>query len=103
MNGNQPDGAVWLEDYRRRLDDLRERAERAQAEIDGLTATVTSPDGAVSATVDRTGALSGLVLGPTAEALGRERLAALVVSTTASASAEVTRRATEALGPLLNR
>ncbi|WP_181779694.1 YbaB/EbfC family nucleoid-associated protein [Pseudonocardia pini] len=97
------DGRAWLADYRRRLDELRTRAEQVQTEITALTATVTSPDGAVSATVGHSGRLSGLVLGPAAEALSRERLADLVVRTAADAAAEVSRRAERALGPLLDR
>jgi DNA-binding protein YbaB len=96
-------GRAWLADYRRRLDDLRDRAELVQAEISTLTATVTSPDGAVSATVGHTGALSGLVLGPASAGLSRDRLADLVVRTTSQAAAEVARRAERALGPLLER
>jgi len=97
------DGRAWLADYRRRLDDLQGRAERVQAEISTLSATATSPDGAVSATVGHTGALRELILGPAAEALSRDRLAALVVSTVAEAAADVSRRAERALGPLLER
>jgi len=95
------DGRAWLADYRRRIDDLRGRAEAAQAEIAGLTATATSPDGAVVVTVGGAGELTGLTFGPAAEALGRERLAEQVVSTVAAAVAEASRRTGEALAPLL--
>ncbi|WP_345384751.1 YbaB/EbfC family nucleoid-associated protein [Pseudonocardia yuanmonensis] len=97
------DGQVWLADYRRRIEELRGRAERAQAEIAALSATAASPDGAVRATVDSTGTLTGLAFGPAADGLGRGLLAELVVATTASAAAEVSRRATAALGPLLEQ
>lgn len=97
------DGRAWLADYRNRLDELRERAARVQLEITTLTATVTSRDGAVSATVDHTGALSGLSFGPAAESVPRERLGMLVVQATADAAAEVARRAARALDPLLDR
>lgn len=97
------DGQAWLADYRRRIEELRGRAELAQAEIAALTATAASPDGAVRATVDSTGALTGLTFGPAADGLGRGALAELVVATTASAAAEVSRRATAALGPLLEQ
>jgi DNA-binding protein YbaB len=99
----QNDGRAWLADYRRRLDDLRDRAEAAQAEITGLTATATSQNGAVSATVDHTGALSALTFGPAADTLDLSRLGGLVVQTTAEAAAEVARRAQRALAPLLDR
>ncbi|WP_345414128.1 YbaB/EbfC family nucleoid-associated protein [Pseudonocardia xishanensis] len=99
----ETDGRAWLADYRRRLDDLRGRAERVQAEISALSATATSPDGAVRATVGHTGALRDLAFGAAADLLPRERLAALVVATTADAAAEVARRAEQALGPLLDR
>ncbi|MEU7811502.1 YbaB/EbfC family nucleoid-associated protein [Pseudonocardia sp. NPDC049154] len=97
------DGQAWLDAYRRRIEELRGRAELAQAEIAALTATAASPDGAVRATVDSTGALTGLVFGPAADGLGRGALADLVVATTTSAAAEVSRRATAALGPLLEQ
>ncbi|MFC5949791.1 YbaB/EbfC family nucleoid-associated protein [Pseudonocardia lutea] len=102
-SGVPGDGQAWLADYRRRIEELRGRAERAQAEIAALTATAASPDGAVRATVDSTGALTALTFGPAADGLGRGPLAALVVATTASAAAEVSCRATEALGPLLEQ
>lgn len=97
------DGRAWLAGYRNRLDELRDRAEQAQIEITTLTATVTSQDGAVSATVDHSGALRVLAFGPAAEAVPRDRLGALVVQATADAAAEVARRAKRALEPLLDR
>ncbi|MCE0768375.1 YbaB/EbfC family nucleoid-associated protein [Pseudonocardia kujensis] len=97
------DGQAWLADYRHRIEELRGRAERAQDEIAGLTATAVSADGAVRATVDSTGALTGLTFGPAADGLGRSALAELVVTTAADATAEVSRRATAALGPLLEQ
>lgn len=97
------DGRAWLADYRDRLDALRDRAERAQQEIGAINATVRSKDGAVSASVDGSGALSGLVLAPATERMPRDRLAELVVGTVAQARAEAARRAGEALAPLLER
>lgn len=94
------DGREWLADYERRLGELRVRAERVQAGLAGLTGTARSPDGAVTAVVGAGGALRSLELGPRAEGLGRERLAALVVETAAAAAAEAARRAEELVGAL---
>ncbi|MFR9803830.1 YbaB/EbfC family nucleoid-associated protein [Pseudonocardia sp. RS010] len=97
------DGQAWLADYRRRIEELRGRAEHARAEIAELTSTAASPDGAVRATVDSSGALTGLAFGAAADGLDRGALAELVMATTARAVAEVSRRATAALGPLLEQ
>ncbi|MCW0213525.1 MAG: YbaB/EbfC family nucleoid-associated protein [Pseudonocardia sp.] len=83
-------GEAWLADYRRRVEGIRARAERARSRLEGLTATASSPDGAVTATVGPGGTLTGLAFGPAAEGLSRARLAALVLAAAGEARAEVT-------------
>jgi hypothetical protein len=90
---------AWLADYRSRIDEIRVRAERAHEELAGLSATASSKDGAVTATVRRDGALSGLAFGPAAEGLSRARLAELVLATAAEAGAEVAARVAAVVAP----
>lgn len=99
---DQLDGPAeaWLADYRRRIEEIRVRAERAREELAGLSATASSTDGAVTATVGRDGALSGLAFGPAAEGLPRARLAELVLATAGEAGAEVAARVAAVVRPL---
>jgi DNA-binding protein YbaB len=92
---------TWLEDYRRRLADIGERARRARAELDGLTATASSASGAVTVTVNPAGALQQVSFGERAEELARPKLAEAVLDAARRAHAEAARRSAEALEPLL--
>lgn len=102
-----PDGAPGAVDrsggvYRRRMDGVLDRAERVRAELADVRETAGSPDGAVVATVDGSGALTGLRFGPRAAALSPERLAEQVLAVVADAASAATRRATrlvDGLGP----
>jgi hypothetical protein len=91
---------AWLADYRTRLDEIRVCAERAHEQLAGLSATASSTDGAVTATVGRDGALSGLAFGPAAEGLSRARLAELVLATAGQARADVAAQVAAAVRPL---
>jgi DNA-binding protein YbaB len=92
---------TWLKDYRRRLADIGERARRAQAELDELTATATSACGAVTVTVNPAGALQQLSFGERADELSRPKLADAVLDAARKAHAAAARRSAEALGPLI--
>lgn len=92
---------TWLEDYRRRLADIGERARRAQAELDGLTATATSASGAVTVTVNPAGALQQLSFGERADELSRPKLADAVLDAARKAHAAAAHRSAEALTPLI--
>ena len=79
--------------YRHRMDDLLDRAERVRDELAAVRESAGSPDGTVVATVDGSGALTGLRFGPRAVALPPERLAELVLSAASEAASAATRRA----------
>jgi hypothetical protein len=95
------DGQEWLTAYRERLRDVAARATAARAAAEAVEATATSRDGAVTATVDRTGRLCRLVLGERAEQLPRGQLAALVVETAGRAADAAQRQVGEAVAALV--
>ena len=66
---------------------IRRRGIAARAAMQAATATVTSPDGAVTATVGADGSLSAVTFGPAADSRSRESLATVVVETTRAAHA----------------
>lgn len=80
--------------YRDRMDGVLDRAERVRAELAAVRETAGSPDGAVVATVDGSGALTALRFGPRAAALSSERLAEQVLAVVADAASAATSRAT---------
>jgi DNA-binding protein YbaB len=94
------DGREWLAGYEDRLQQVRERAARAERELATVAGSATSRDGAVTVTVDRTGALQHLELTEHAEALTRAQLAAAVVDTARRARQEAARQAEAALVPV---
>ncbi|RZS40711.1 DNA-binding protein YbaB [Herbihabitans rhizosphaerae] len=93
---------------RDRLDDLltdvQQRAEQfreAQSEAATTTATVTSPDGLVRATVDANGRLSNLEFAPVAFSKSTpQALARTVQQVVSQGAAEVGRRVSELMSPL---
>jgi DNA-binding protein YbaB len=95
------DGREWLESYQRRLQDMRARAHRAQAELAGVEATATSVDGAVTVTAGPGGALLRVVFTAQSDALSRTQLGASVLAAVAQAQGDAARRATAALEPLV--
>lgn len=95
------DGREWLAGYRERLQEIRTRTVRAEAELAGVTGTATSRDGAVTVTVNPAGALQHLVLTEHAEVLSRQQLAAAVLATARQAQVEAARQAEAALVPVL--
>ncbi|TCK27798.1 YbaB/EbfC family nucleoid-associated protein [Pseudonocardia endophytica] len=79
--------------YRDRMDGVLDRVERVRAELAAVRETAGSADGAVVATVDGAGALTGLRFGPRATALPPERLAEQVLAVVADAASAATNRA----------
>ena len=79
--------------YRVRMDGVLDRAERVRAELAAVRETAGTADGAVVATVDGSGALTGLRFGPRATTLSPERLAELVLAAAADAASSAARRA----------
>lgn len=90
------DGQGWLTDYRRRVQTVGARAERAGAELMAIEATAGSRDGSVTVTVEASGALRRLVFGERAEGLSRAQLATAVLATARQAH-ELARRETDAV------
>jgi DNA-binding protein YbaB len=95
------DARAWLASYEERLQDIEERAARAQAALAAVEATATSPDGAVTVTVDAAGVLQGLVLGERSGELTREQLAATVLGTARQARSDAARLAAATVTPLI--
>ncbi|WP_028925416.1 YbaB/EbfC family nucleoid-associated protein [Pseudonocardia acaciae] len=92
---------TWLEDYQRRLAEIGDRAQRARAELDGLTATASSASGAVTVTVNPAGALQQVSFGERADELSRPKLAEAVLDAARKAHLDAVRRSAEALEPLI--
>src|SRR6184192_2661854 len=63
------------------MPEIARRAAEAKAQLERIAATATSPDGAVTVTINTSGALQELTFGPRADELPRARLAASVVAT----------------------
>jgi DNA-binding protein YbaB len=94
------DGREWLADYQHRLQDVRARTAQAQRALAAVAGTATSRDGAVTVTVDRSGALQHLELTEHAEVLSRTELAATVLDTALRARREAAAQAEAALVPV---
>jgi DNA-binding protein YbaB len=96
-------------DHRAQVEDLlagyrrsREQLGAVQRSLATVRETVTSDDGQVSVTVSASGTLVALAINEDAYRVLRPRdLAALIVRTTAEATARVTRQASEVLAPVL--
>lgn len=91
----------WLAGYRTRLTDLEARAGRAQDALAHAEATATSPDGAVTVTVDPAGGLRALVLSDRTSQMTRTQLAAAIVATAGTARRDAAAEAVAAMAPLL--
>jgi DNA-binding protein YbaB len=96
-------------DHRAQVEDLlagyrrsREQLGTVQRQLAAVRETVTSENGLVAVTVSATGILIGLQIADAAyRDLRPADLAALIVTTTATAAAAVSRAAGEALAPVL--
>lgn len=86
-----------LADYRRSRDQLAS----VQRDLARVSASATSPDGAVTAVVDARGALADLELTDAAYRLRPAQLAQLVVRTAREAAARAAERTYQALSPVL--
>jgi DNA-binding protein YbaB len=81
--------------------DIAHKAETAKAELQQLSATLTSKDGAATVTVNASGALQKLAFSPKARELPLERLAASVLATAQRAQAQAARQITEIMAPVI--
>lgn len=92
-----------LAGFRRGAREIRQRGEQARQAIVDATGEATSRDGAVTVDVTFDGAVRSLRFGPDIAALGADRLAAEVIATIRTATADAIARAKAgviaALGP----
>ncbi|MGH3630095.1 MAG: YbaB/EbfC family nucleoid-associated protein [Sciscionella sp.] len=88
-------------DYRREAAELGARAEAAKSELQRITGTLTSKDGAVTVTVNTSGALQNLSFHPKAESISHTALAATVLDTARRAQLAAARQVTTAMAPLI--
>jgi DNA-binding protein YbaB len=94
-------GTEWLQDWERRVAQLGEQARQAQGALRGLTGTASSASGAVTVTVNSSGALEQLVFTERAEELSRPKLAEAVLEAARRAHASAARSSADALRPLV--
>jgi DNA-binding protein YbaB len=95
FDGLDPD--TVLEQLREQAADLETKAARLRTEMDNATATVTSPDGAVTVTLSPTGALRDITFGPATAKVPPEKLGPLVMRTVQAAQVKVSERVTASL------
>ena len=81
--------------------DITRKAEAAKVQLQHLSATLSSQDGAATVTVNASGALQNLAFGPKARELPLERLAATVVATAQRAQAQAARQITQIMAPVV--
>ncbi|GAB2994526.1 YbaB/EbfC family nucleoid-associated protein [Amycolatopsis acidiphila] len=81
--------------------DITHKAEAAKAQLQQLSATVSSHDGAATVTVNASGALQKLAFGAKARELPLDQLAAAVVATAQRAQAQAARRLTAIMAPVI--
>ncbi|WP_024874077.1 YbaB/EbfC family nucleoid-associated protein [Saccharomonospora piscinae] len=95
------DAAQWLAGYRDRLEHAADGARRASESLRDTGASVRSPRGEVTVSVNAAGALTGLTLTPAARKLECDALAALILATTGQAQRLATQRMTEVMADYL--
>ncbi|MEV6897553.1 YbaB/EbfC family nucleoid-associated protein [Amycolatopsis sp. NPDC051372] len=81
--------------------EIGQRAAEAQERLKRVAATATSNDGAVTVTVNTSGALQQLSFGPRAEEISRSALAAAVVATAHRAQAQAAQQLHAIMAPLI--
>jgi DNA-binding protein YbaB len=95
------DPHILIDDLERRTQETLRRAEAASAEIATVTGVATSEDGAVTVTVNATGALTDVTFGRAADRLSKEHLAKAVMAAAAQARASAARRVTNLMTPVI--
>jgi DNA-binding protein YbaB len=90
-----------IEDYEQRTAALLEKAEEAKSQIANLTGAATSSDGAVTVSVSAGGALLSLSFGTKADAMPKDRLAALVMATAKRAQAQAVGQIATIMAPVI--
>lgn len=95
FDGLDPD--TVLRDLQRQAEDLETKAARLRTELANASATVTSPDGAVTVALSPTGALQDITFTAAAAKITPEELGPLVMTTVRAAQREVSDRVTASL------
>lgn len=81
--------------------DIKHKAEVARAQLQQLSATLSSHDGAATVTVNASGALQKLAFGAKARELPLEQLAVTIVTTAQRAQAQAARQITSIMAPVI--
>ncbi|MFI5610434.1 YbaB/EbfC family nucleoid-associated protein [Amycolatopsis sp. NPDC051903] len=81
--------------------EIGRRAAEAQERLKHVAATATSSDGAVTVTVNTSGALQQVSFGPRAEEISRSALAAAVVATAHRAQAQAAQQLKSIMAPVI--
>jgi DNA-binding protein YbaB len=96
MNPNQ-----LVDSYQQEIAELAGRAEEARDRIKSLVGEASSPDGAVTVTVNGGGALQGISFGARADQLPKERLAAEIMAAVRRAQARASQQVLAIMGDLV--
>ena len=91
----------WIREQERRSAELAEKAEQTKRELAESATTVSSPDGAVSVTVNPGGVLIDLSLSRKADDLSFTQLQTVIMQTYQRATARAAARTVEIMAPLL--
>ncbi|HKS45110.1 MAG TPA: YbaB/EbfC family nucleoid-associated protein [Amycolatopsis sp.] len=83
------------------IQNIRHKAEQAKAQLQQLSATLTSRDGAATVTVNASGALQQLSFGPRAQGIPLNQLAASVLATAQRAQAQAARQIAAVMAPVI--
>ncbi len=83
------------------MPEIVRRAAEAKARLERVSASATSADGAVTVTVNTSGALQELTFGPRADELPRARLAQAVLATAKRAQLDAARQLTAVMAPVI--
>lgn len=83
------------------MPDIARRAAEAKARLERVSATASSADGAVTVTVNTSGALQELTFGPRADELPRARLAQAVLAAAKRAQVDAAQQLTAIMTPVI--
>ena len=95
FEGLDPDSV--LRQLQQQAEDLETKASQLRSELATTSATVTSPDGAVTVTLSPTGALQDITFAAPAARVAPEHLGPMVMKTVQAAQHEVSNRVTASL------
>ncbi|MEU7784794.1 YbaB/EbfC family nucleoid-associated protein [Amycolatopsis sp. NPDC049159] len=83
------------------MPEIARRAAEAKARLERVSATASSPDGAVTVTVNTSGALQELTFGSRADELPRARLAQAVLAAAKRAQVDAAQQLTAIMAPVI--